>query len=791
MKIDATRSHVEILIVEDSPTQADHLAYILERHGYSFSTVRNGREALAAIAQRPPTLVISDVIMPEMDGYELCYQIKHKEGLKNIPVVLLTSLSDPADVMKGLESGADSFIFKPYDEQYLLDRVAYILTNQRLRETGGSQMGVEIIFAGRKFFITSDRLQILNLLLSTYEAAVQKNLELSTAQDELRHLNEHLESKVEERTAALEAEILERKQAEQKLQAQLSRLDLLSRTTRAIGEHQDLQSIFQVVLGSLEENLPIDFGCVCLNDQPDNALTVACVGARSQTSARALAMTEQEHIVVDQNGLARCMRGQLVYEPDLAEAPMPFPQRLAHAGLRALVAAPLLVESKVFGVLVAARQQPHSFSSGECEFLRQLSEHVALAAHQAQLYSALQQTYDDLRQTQQAVLQQERLRALGQMASGIAHDINNALSPVSLYAEALLERELHLSPSARNQLEIIQRAVDDVARTVSRMREFYRPRESQLTLTEINLTQLIQQVIDLTRARWSDMPQQQGVVISLHTDFAPSSPSIMGSEGEIRDALTNLILNAVDAMPEGGVLMLRTQAMSKGLPGSALTHVQVEVSDTGVGMNEETRRRCLEPFFTTKGERGTGLGLAMVYGMAQRHGVELEIESVVGQGTTLRLSFAVSTAAEEGPRPFVVQEPLPSRLHLLVVDDDPLLLKSLQDTLEGDGHMVMAANGGQRGIEVFEAAVQRGEPFAMVITDLGMPYIDGRRVAAAIKAAAPTTPVLLLTGWGERLEAEGDVPPHVDRVLSKPPKLRELRIALAELTASAAPTTLI
>ena len=122
---------------------------------------------------------------------------------------------------------------------------------------------------------------------------------------------------------------------------------------------------------------------------------------------------------------------------------------------------------------------------------------------------------------------------------------------------------------------------------------------------------------------------------------------------------------------------------------------------------------------------------------------------------------------------------VPSRLRLLIVDDDPLLLKSLQDTLEGDGHVVMAANGGQSGIDVFRAAVQRGESFAAVITDLGMPYVDGRRVAAAIKAAVPTTPVILLTGWGQRLEAEGDVPLHVDRVLSKPPKLRELREALA------------
>ena len=131
-----------------------------------------------------------------------------------------------------------------------------------------------------------------------------------------------------------------------------------------------------------------------------------------------------------------------------------------------MVAAPLLVESQVFGVLIAARREPNSFSSGDCEFLRQLSEHVALAAHQAQVHTALQQAYDDLRQTQQAVMQQERLRALGQMASGIAHDINNALSPMALYTESLLEREPNLSPRTREYLETSQRAIEDVAHTV-------------------------------------------------------------------------------------------------------------------------------------------------------------------------------------------------------------------------------------------------------------------------------------------------------------------------------------
>ena len=170
----------------------------------------------------------------------------------------------------------------------------------------------------------------------------------------------------------------------------------------------------------------------------------------------------------------------------------------------------------------------------------------------------------------------------------------------------------------------------------------------------------------------------------------------------------------------------------------------------------------------------------MVYGIVQRHSAELEIESVIGEGTTMRLVFAAAVV-EESALP-VAHAQVPSRLRLLIVDDDPLLLKSLRDTLEGDGHVVVAANGGQNGIDAFGIAAQRGEAFAAVITDLGMPHVDGRRVAMAIKTASPPTPVILLTGWGQRLEAEGDVPLHVDRVLSKPPKLRELRAVLAALT---------
>jgi CheY-like chemotaxis protein len=312
------------------------------------------------------------------------------------------------------------------------------------------------------------------------------------------------------------------------------------------------------------------------------------------------------------------------------------------------------------------------------------------------------------------------------------------------------------------------------------MREFYRKPEPQLLLMRMNINPLVGQVLDLTRARWSDMPQHRGIVIQMRADLAPDLPPIAGIESEIREALTNLIFNAVDAMPNGGTLTLRTGIDDASSPGSSRQRVHVQVEDTGVGMDEETRRRCLEPFFTTKGERGTGLGLAMVYGVAQRHNAEVEIESASGLGTIVRLRFPVPTTAESSQPAYRPERP--ACLHILLVDDDPLIIKSLSDILQADGHMVTTANGGREGIDLLRTAAERNEPFGIVITDLGMPYVDGRKVASAVKIACRATPVILLTGWGQRLKDEDDMPANVDRVLNKPPRLQELRTALADLT---------
>jgi nitrogen-specific signal transduction histidine kinase/ActR/RegA family two-component response regulator len=402
-----------------------------------------------------------------------------------------------------------------------------------------------------------------------------------------------------------------------------------------------------------------------------------------------------------------------------------------------------------------------------------LSEHVALAAHQAQLHAELEKAYNELRKTQQSVMQQERLRALGQMASGIAHDINNALSPIVGFADLLVRGEAGLTPTGQKYLNYIKTAGEDITHIVARLREFYRQRDSKEALQSLNLNDLARQVIDMTRPRWRDIPQGRGVMIEMHTDFDANLAPLVGIESELREALTNLILNAVDAVPTGGTITVRTRVGSRGASATP-THVLLEVGDTGVGMSEETRKRCLEPFYSTKGKRGTGLGLAMVYGVMERHGGQIDIDSEPGRGTVMKLILPIRRLAGAGPVENGEQKPqLP--LNILCIDDEPLLRELLREILERDGHRVSVADGGQSGVDEFRAAAVNSQPFDVVLTDLGMPYFDGRQVVKAIKQEWPATPIIMLTGWGSFMKEDGDMPEEVSGILTKPPRSNELR----------------
>jgi signal transduction histidine kinase/CheY-like chemotaxis protein len=595
---------------------------------------------------------------------------------------------------------------------------------------------------------------------------------------ELQQAHDKLEIRVEERTQDLRAEIAERQRAETALKQQFVRISLLNRITQAISDRQDTDSIFHVVLRQLEDHMGLDLGLVALFDSKAQTLNIAALCVKDSLLAAQFDLHVGSVLSLRETDFQLCEKGQTVYFADTLNEEALFTVKLATTGWRSAAAVPLMVEEKLLGLLVSARLKAKGFDSGDCEFLRMLSEHVALAAHQERLHKDLEKAYNELRQTQATVLRQERLKALGQMASGIAHDVNNALSPVVGFSEIILNTGYGLNLEGRKYLKYIRTAGDDIAHIVARLREFYRAREDNESLQQLDLNALAEQVVDMTRPRWRDIPQSNGITIEMRTDLAPDVPKLVGIESEIREALTNLILNAVDAMPNGGRIILRTRVLRDENGDKRPRQVMVEVSDTGTGMDEETRKRCLEPFFSTKGKRGTGLGLGMVYGVLERHKGNIEIQSELGKGAAFRLVFPVRAKLCEDNKEEesnVDTEPL----QILCIDDEPLLRELIKQILEDDGHEVEVSDGGQSGLDEFRLARERGRPFDLVITDLGMPYIDGRQVAKTIKNESPATPVVMLTGWGAIMKEDGNVPAQVDGIISKPPRSRELREVLS------------
>jgi signal transduction histidine kinase/ActR/RegA family two-component response regulator len=400
----------------------------------------------------------------------------------------------------------------------------------------------------------------------------------------------------------------------------------------------------------------------------------------------------------------------------------------------------------------------------------------------------LQKAYEELRQTQQVVVQQERLRALGQMASGVAHDINNALSPVVAYSEILLTTQPDMPAETRHYLQIINQAGEDIAKIVSRMREFYRRRSDEEPLVEVDINQIIPEVIQLTRPRWRDISQREGISIQIQEELEAGLPLLFSDPTEMREALINLVFNAVDALPNGGNITFVTRSLQvplAGKNGATERQLQLEVKDNGTGMEEKIRQRCLEPFFSTKSlQGGTGLGLAMVYGMVQRHEGTIEIDSAPGQGTCFRLTFPLREKTPQVVSAVIPQATHGRSLHILCIDDDELIRQLVSDCLTHFNHRVVTADSGTQGLELFRAAALNHQPFEAVITDLGMPKMDGHQLSRTIKAESPHTPIIMMTGWGAMMKEDGETAPEVDAVVGKPPQIQELNNLLMQLSAA-------
>jgi len=382
----------------------------------------------------------------------------------------------------------------------------------------------------------------------------------------------------------------------------------------------------------------------------------------------------------------------------------------------------------------------------------------------------LEEALAKLKATQQQLIMQERLRALGQMASGIAHDLNNVLTPILGYSELMLMAEEVLSDKEKttSYLKLINTAATDAKGIVSRLREFYRQREESELFVSVNLNRLVEQVIELTTAKWKDQALAKGITISMKTDLR-EVPYISGNEPKLREALINLIFNAVDAMPTNGTITIRTYPDGE--------HAVLEVSDTGVGMTEEVKRRCFEPFFSTKEAPCTGLGLAMVYGIITGQKGTIAIESEVDKGTTVIVRLSIQTKKREETESPQTEANLRS-LRVLVIDDEPLVCDIITQYLTADGHIVETATNGREGMEKFRAG-----RFDLVVTDQAMPEVNGEQLTGFIKQTMPKTPVIMLTGFGDMMKTVDEIPDGVDYLVSKPVTLSKFREALAKIKA--------
>lgn len=383
----------------------------------------------------------------------------------------------------------------------------------------------------------------------------------------------------------------------------------------------------------------------------------------------------------------------------------------------------------------------------------------------------LAEALDQLGEAQSMMIQQERLHALERMASGIAHDFNNALSPILANSELLLMKPgLARNPQIlRETLLKIHNAAEHCSEVVERLHEFYRTRGESVDFEPVDLGAIAKGVVSLTQPCWKNQAQARGATIHMEPSLTPGL-RVFGAKGELSEMVMNLLLNAIDAIPKDGTIAICTYATDE--------HVVLCVEDTGVGMSQEVGARCLEPFFTTKRGFGSGLGLGVVYGIAQRHEAEIVIESELGAGTKVEVRFPKWNA---GKAQHASTHPVYG-LRVLVAEDEPLIREVLGIYLAEDAHRVeMASNG----LEASEK-LKRGH-FDLIITDRSMPEMSGDQLAAIARDQSADTKIVLLTGFGDLMMRGTESRPDVDVIIPKPFTFDSLRTGISQAFAASHP----
>ncbi len=674
------KQETDILVVEDSPTQAELTRNILEKEKYGVFCAENGDKALRMLKERRFGIILSDIEMPGMNGYEFCRKVKDDPATKNIPLILLTRLTDPGDIITGLECGADNFVTKPFKPAYLLSWIKHHLVNMELRKTGGAQVGLEFYFAGRKHFLAPDRMHILDILLSTYEAAVQKNRELGKAQQELELINSTLEAKVEERTAGLSREIQARTKAEEDLRAARQREDMVLHTLPMAFFYAKREKD-KLVLEWLSEGVEK----VCGFKPPEFLKTPDLWFTRIHPE-------DKERVLSDLAGLWKT--GTLDTEYRWQAAGEEYRWFLLSAGAS---------DGRANGLML------------------DISERKVLEVQ--------------LRQAQ-------KMEAVGRLAGGIAHDFNNLLTAIEGYTGFLL-KSLAPEDKRRNDAVEIKKAAERAASLTKQLLMFSRRQISQPRVLDCNAAigetqKMLQRLI--------------GGNINLTLDLANEICRIRADAGLVEQVIMNLVVNARDAMPRGGGVTIKTENVELDEKYSRMhmevrpgPHVMISVTDTGSGIPPEVIPHIFEPFFTTKeAGKGTGLGLATVYGIVKQSGGNIYVYSEPGMGTTFKIYLPrvmeeVETAAAPArPRALSGTETI-----LLVEDDDNVRGVALR-ILREKGYTVLEARDPGEAAKLCESSAEK---INLILTDTVMPGMSGYEFYDMISKLRPGIKVIFMSGY--------------------------------------------
>ncbi|MFA5907274.1 MAG: response regulator [Vicinamibacterales bacterium] len=815
--------------MEDSPTQAQQLQHILEQRGYRVAHAANGRLALESARQHRPAVVISDVVMPEMDGYELCREIKADPGLSDVPVILVTRLSDPADVIRGLECRADNFILKPYDERYLVSRVQFVLMNREMRKAEPGGLAVEIFFNGQRHLITADRLQILNLLLSTYDAAIQRNNELSQAQVKLRDIN----SSLAEANRQLLHQILEREQAERALRESEQRLRRVVDNMAAfvgemtpdgvlvdinqsaldvggvrredmVGQRLDqawwfshspaVQAEIRVdieralrgeavrhdveVRAAGGAHLTIDFMLAPIRDHEGQIIrlipSAVDISERKQIEKDIRDLNDNlERLVTERTGALRESEerfrqlaqhsSEVVWfislnpERTLYVSPavekvwgLPADRFYADAGTWAAAIHPE-DRSRVQAAFEAcARGQAPRFEE-EYQIVRPdgsahwvLDSGAPIRDERGDIIrlSGVARDITERKDLEAQFLQSQKMESVGQLAGGIAHDFNNLLTVINGTTEFAAENLAEGDP-LREDLATIRDAGAKAAALTRQLLAFSRKQIVQPAIVNLNTV-----VADAEAMLRRVLGEHVTLLVRQDADLA----SVNADPGQIEQVVMNLAINSRDAMPRGGTLTIETanvvldesyaRTHTGVRPGS---HVLLAISDTGIGMDDATRKRIFEPFFTTKGPgKGTGLGMSTSYGIVKQSGGDIWVYSEPGQGTTIKIYLPKASGT---PRAGAIARSAPGvggTETILVVDDDGGIRQIVQRVLGKAGYKVLLAGTGQEALRLLE---RDDAPVDLVLTDVVMPGMSGRELVDRIGASHRAIKILYTSGY--------------------------------------------